>query len=99
MDGSELPGKSREVGRSRNIHGIFPVGTPEEREVHWNRLERFMDGNNALCPVIRVMTPGEPRVRRFKTLIEADADWLQSKARLAVWLESQRAQGREDHHA
>lgn len=69
-------GSYRVVGRpERDIpeDSIFPMDTPEQRKRYFERLSRFKT-MNAGHPVYR-LAPGEPRVKRFRTLEEANADW------------------------
>ena len=84
-------GKYREVGiRSVPEDYIYPVNTPEALRRYLQRLKVFEARNAALCPVIRVLESGEPRVRHFRTLEEANADWEAGKRRLVQWLNQAR---------
>jgi hypothetical protein len=63
-------GSYRVVGRvDRDLpeDSIFPLDTPEQRKV-------YMKAMHARIPSYR-LAPGEPKVKRFATLEEADADW------------------------
>jgi hypothetical protein len=69
-------GSYRVVGRvDRDLpeDSIFPLDTPEQRKVYMERLAQ-MKAMHAKMPPYR-LAPGEPRVKRFATLEEADADW------------------------
>jgi hypothetical protein len=78
--------KFREVGTPRPSDGVHILYTPDERTQYMDRLARFQARNALLCPVSRVFAPNEPRVKRFTSWDEAEADTAQAKIQLAQWL-------------
>lgn len=53
---------------------IFPMNTAEQRQRYMNMLAD-MKARDARTIRIYRLAPGEPRVKRFLTLEEANADW------------------------
>ncbi len=90
MSETESIGKYREVGKPRPHDGIYILKTPEDRAEYFERLAHFQERNAMLCPVSRIFGLEEPRVKRFRTHEEANADHDAAKIRLARWLGQQR---------
>ena len=80
--------KMRVVGRRAVPEDhIYPLDTPEQREAyfaHWGALTR----RNARLRPARILQPGEPRVQRFHTLEEANADQEAAMLRVMEWMQS-----------
>ncbi|WP_248885817.1 hypothetical protein [Acidithiobacillus acidisediminis] len=83
----DFPTLFRVVGRRQPPEDhIYPLDTPEQREAyyaHWAKLTRR---NAALRPA-RILQPGEPRVKRFRTLEEANADQEEAMMRVMEWMQ------------
>lgn len=90
-----FPAKIRVVGRREVPEDhIYPLDTPEQREAYFALLEVFSQRQAALCPVVRILRSGEPRVKRFRTLEEANED--QEEAMMQV-MERMQEEARYDH--
>ena len=78
MEDTKPPGKYREVGR-RNVPDdhVYPMRTEQEREDYYEKLFAMKARDAAMMPVYRVMRQGEPRVKWFRTLEEANADQME----------------------
>jgi len=80
----EFPATVRTVGtRLVPEDHIYPLDTPEQREAYFRKLAAFKRQCLAAQPVARIRFPGEPRVKRFKTLEEANADDQGHQIRIA----------------
>jgi len=83
-----FPEKMRVVGRREVPEDhIYPLDTPEQREAyfaHWGEITR----RNARLRPARILQPGEPRVQRFHTLEEANADQEAAMLRVMEWMQS-----------
>jgi hypothetical protein len=81
-----FPEKIRVIGnRQPPEDHIWPLDTPEQRDAyyaHWARLTR----RNASLRPARILLPGEPRVKRFRTLEEANADQEEAMMRVMEWM-------------
>lgn len=84
MDNAKPPGKYREVGRRRipDDH-VYPMRTEQEREDYYEKLFAMKARDAVMMPVYRVMAQDEPRVKRFHTLEEANADQLDGMIKTA----------------
>ena len=88
-------GAYRVVG-SRHVpdHHIYPLNTEAERAVYFRRLGDMQARAAAIVPVARVMAPGESRVKRFRTLEEANQDQTEGLLRTMEFLEEGRVYAR-----
>ncbi len=78
-------GAYRVVGRlKRDLpeDSIFPLDTQEQKKIYAERLAQLKARDAKSLPVYR-LAPGEPRVKRFATLEEANADWMACALRAA----------------
>jgi len=85
------PGKYRIVGK-REIpeDHVYPLDTPEQRTEYFRRIRAMEESMLALRPVARIMATGEPRVKRFRTLEEANADQIEGMVRTMEYLNRKR---------
>lgn len=84
-------GAYRVVGK-RHVpdHHIYPLNTEAERAAYFQKLGDMQARAAALVPMARVMAPGEARVKRFRTLEEANQDQMEGLLRTMAFLEKGR---------
>ena len=78
-------GTYRVVGRAeRDLpeDSVFSLDTSEQRKDYLERLWEMKSRDARSTPVYR-LGPGEPRVKRFATLEDANADWMVCAIRAA----------------
>lgn len=82
---SDGMGVYRRVGspdRDLPDNHIFPMETVEQRQ-RYNKLLARMKDRDARTVRIYRLAHGEPKVKRFRTLEEANADWERGAMRAA----------------
>jgi hypothetical protein len=81
--------EQRQVGKPRDVW--VPAKTSADFSANMARADLLQRAAARLCPIIRKPhTPGTPRVRRFNTLEEMNADQENAKAEFMAWLSMQR---------
>ncbi len=83
-------GVFRQVG-SRLVSEVYSLDTPEQRVWYFQKLQAMEQSLQAVRPIARVMAPGEPRVKRFRTLEEANADQLEGMIATMRYLNAKRS--------
>ena len=101
MEGRETRnelGAYRVVGK-RHVpdHHIYPLNTESERADYFRKLADMQARAAAIVPVARVMAHGEPRVKRFRTLEEANQDQMEGMLRTMAFLEEGRVHAKSGH--
>lgn len=71
-------------------HHIYPMESEEQRSDYFRRLSAMQTRAAAIVPIARVMAPSEPRVKRFRTLEEANDDQTQGMLRTMEFLNKAR---------
>ena len=91
-------GAYRVVG-SRYVpdHHIYPLNTESERADYFRKLADMQARAAAIVPVARVMAPGEARVKRFRTLEEANRDQMEGMLRTMAFLDEGRVYAKSGH--
>jgi len=81
--------EQRQVGKPRDVW--VPAKTPADFSANMARSDLLQQAAARLCPGIRKPhIPGTPRVQRFRTLDEMNADQENAKAEFMAWLSMQR---------
>ena len=81
--------EQRQVGKPRDVW--VPAKTPADFSANMARSDLLQQAAARLCPAIRKPhIPGTPRVQRFRTLDEMNADQENAKAEFMAWLSMQK---------
>jgi hypothetical protein len=81
--------EQRQVGKPRDA--LVPAKTSADFSANMARADLLQRAAARLCPIIRKPhIPGTPRVQRFRTLDEMNADQENAKAEFMAWLSMQR---------